>query len=971
MTGSHRVRDVVGEHGLCRARLLDRLPRRRLAVLVAPAGTGKTTLLRQHTAAVEGVVVWHRAEPADADETLFASRLTAAVGRHAGVATGADLLDAVGALQSQPLTIVVDDAQALVGTGAATLVERLLTDGPPTLSIIMASRREPELILCRAEVGPVTLVTADDLRFRSWETEQLFRDVYHEPLPPDDIATLTRRTEGWAAGLQLFHLSTLSRPLAERRRAVAALSGRSRFARTYLVRTILDTVPTQLRAFLARTAVFEVLTARRCDALLDRTDAQTNLEELERLAAFTTSDDGGHTFRYHEVLRRHLESALHDELGPEATRDWFARAAAILEDEPAPSEAVRAWARAERWVEVTRLMRADGARVIADAGAVWPDLLPPRLIDEDPWLSLAVGRRLAMEGRLAAARLRYRHAEALFPDDADRERAAHERRLVELWSEGSPRPGLHWLDRIRAAVHRRPCDVCDDPANTAGDRLGLAIAALLTGDLAAAGRALEAVSQEADSALALVVRLVQGVVGLAAGTYGATVDRLAVDAERAGMSWVARQARLLDAVHTGAADEITRIVAECDSTDDSWGALLARAGEAWRRLVSGDPARAAWDDVTERCQALQASTPAAWAAAAGALAAAAQGDPDAAATARSAEHLSRVTGVWGAQSLAVLALAVANPQGRDGTLRQARALAAANGVPWPGTLVDRLLGPAPAGAVAQDPPVTLRCLGSFGLEIEGRSLQWATLRPRAAATLRLLAAHSPEPVHRETLLMLWPGAAPPAATHSLQVAISALRGFLTPEARRGEHRLIRREGDTYRLALPSGSDSDVTGFRTALADAAAARRTGDAAAERTALAAGVDRYTGALLPDDGPAEWVVELRERLRVDAALAAGRLAELALAAGDPRACIAAAQRSIQIDPYCDSSWRLLVDGHTRTNDPAAAAQARHAYREVLAELGLAPAGPRPERPDRSFRHVPVDCAEVRHGGERRRAG
>ncbi|OLT14834.1 hypothetical protein BJF78_17535 [Pseudonocardia sp. CNS-139] len=333
---AHRAAGPQHAPGLRRTRLLDRLAgRSRLTLLVAPAGTGKTTLAAQYAAGCGELVVWHRAERTDVDAARFGARLAAAL----GAAGPADVLQALHGL-GRPVTLVVDDAQTLIGTPAETLLERLAVDGPASLSIIVATRREPELNVARAEVGPITVVTADELRFRYWETEQLFRDVYREPLPPDDIAVLTRRTEGWAAGLQLFHLSTVSRPLAERRGAVSALSGRSRFARTYLVRTVLGGIPADLRGFLARTAVFEVLTAPRCNALLDRTDAQDaqrDLEELVRLAAFTTSDDGGQTFRYHEVLRTHLESVLNDELGEAATRRWFARAAAILEADGAPA----------------------------------------------------------------------------------------------------------------------------------------------------------------------------------------------------------------------------------------------------------------------------------------------------------------------------------------------------------------------------------------------------------------------------------------------------------------------------------------------------------------------------------------------------------------------------------------------------------------------------------------------------------
>jgi ATP/maltotriose-dependent transcriptional regulator MalT len=100
----------------------------------------------------------------------------------------------------------------------------------------------------------VHVVDADDLRFRSWEVERLFREIYHQPLPPEDAATLSQRTGGWAAGLAMFHLLTEGRPPAQRRRALADLSRGSRLVRSYLVREVLGDLPAELREFLRRTS---------------------------------------------------------------------------------------------------------------------------------------------------------------------------------------------------------------------------------------------------------------------------------------------------------------------------------------------------------------------------------------------------------------------------------------------------------------------------------------------------------------------------------------------------------------------------------------------------------------------------------------------------------------------------------------------------------------------------------------------
>lgn len=948
--------------GLRRERLLERLRTpARLTLVVAPAGCGKTTLLSQYSDGASSPLVWHRTDRLDADPAHFTAKLARGLADGGALPDAAELgtaqssfdrfLDAVRAAGPGPVTLVLDDAHLLIGSPTESCIETLLCH-VPGISVILASRRTLQLNLCRMEITPITVVTADDLRFRSWEVEALFRDVYREPLPPDDIAALTRRTEGWAACLQLFHLSTQCRPLGERRRALRALAGGPRFVRTYLVRTVLEELPQRLRIFLTRTCVFELLTAERCGRLLDAADSQQRLEELEALGALTTSTDGGQTFRYHEVLRRHLEGALLEELGANTTRSWYSRAASLLEECGALGEAVRAHLRAERWDEATRLLRDDGARVIAaEPSTVWHDLVPHQMVDEDPWLSMAVARRLVAEGRLREAARRYQHAEALFPDPADRQRAVWDRRLVELWTDGRAQPALHWLDRLRTAVHRRPDSI--NPGQTPGDQLCAAVASLLTGNVRAAEGTLRELLDDpdadpnSDGMLGLAARLVQAIIDLSSGTADdGAVERLATDAERCGAVWLARQARVLCGLRADDAAEIQRVVTECDGAGDSWGELLARAAQALRQLLAGEPARAAWCDVAARCRSLDAGSIEAWSLAFTALAAVGQGEPDAASMAHLAESFSRTAGVWGVQALTALVLGATDPESDAGHLRQARCLAETHGVPWPDALAEQLLGSAqaaakpvvaPVVAPVAAPMVRLRCLGGFTFEVAGCPLDWGAVRPRAATMLRLLAIHMPWPVHRELLLQLWPDLPPDRAVRSMQVAVSSLRSLLASGRASGLRATLQRQGDAYALVLPPGGEADVVEFADQLQAATLARHARDADAERTALARVVATYRGELLPEDGPAEWVIDPRERLQQQAATAAGRLAELGMAGGDLRSAIDAARRSVDIDPFRDASWRVLIAACDQADEPAAAARAKRDYREVLSMLDI----------------------------------
>uniref|UniRef100_UPI003B3A46B2 AfsR/SARP family transcriptional regulator n=1 Tax=Nakamurella sp. TaxID=1869182 RepID=UPI003B3A46B2 len=210
------------------------------------------------------------------------------------------------------------------------------------------------------------------------------------------------------------------------------------------------------------------------------------------------------------------------------------------------------------------------------------------------------------------------------------------------------------------------------------------------------------------------------------------------------------------------------------------------------------------------------------------------------------------------------------------------------------------------------------------------------LRPRARALLRLLALSPNRDVHREQLVdALWPGVDLAVGTRRLQVAVSSVRQVLEQAGLPGMAVLARR-GDAYRLALPAGSTVDVEAFERGLADADAAVRRADPSAVELRAAA-LARYRGDLLPEDGPAEYVVGERDRLRVLAAAAAATLAQEYRALGQLRPALAAARQSVQVDRYQDLAWQLLAELHRDAGDDSAAARARREHAAAQAELEL----------------------------------
>lgn len=213
----------------------------------------------------------------------------------------------------------------------------------------------------------------------------------------------------------------------------------------------------------------------------------------------------------------------------------------------------------------------------------------------------------------------------------------------------------------------------------------------------------------------------------------------------------------------------------------------------------------------------------------------------------------------------------------------------------------------------------IRCFADFAIQLDGRPVDLSPLRRRARTLLRLLAMHAGRPVHREIAIeALWPQERAATARRGVHVAVSSLRGYLTAQT---GHPLVGRSDEAYRLDLPRDGACDVALFRAAV----------KAGHHRAA----VELYGGDLLPEDGPAEWVVQERSILRYQAASAAQRLAAAELDRGDLTAAVEAATRSLEIDPYQDGAWRLLIEGNRRRGDQLGLAAARRRYQRALASL------------------------------------
>lgn len=935
--------------GLLRHRLNDLLAgevsAHRAVFVIAPAGSGKTTLLSQFASGVPDPVAWYRAETSDGEPEAFLTYLEGALASaHPELGGGwSTIEDAVRAVEECPkvkLLLIIDDLHTVRGSPAESLLGRLVELMPPNLTILGASRTAPDLRLSKLRLDNSLMeLGAEDLRFRSWEVERLFWEFYEARLPPEELAELARRTGGWAAGLQLFHLATRDKTCIQRRKMLRALAVRAPLARDYLSQNVIDGLPPSLRTFLVQTSVLGRVSAALCDTFLGTKGSAKLLAELENRQLFTESLGDDDLYSYHEVLRSYLQCLLLQELGEDECRAQFLRAAHLLEGQGAVEDALYAYCRAGAWEAVGETLSKNGEQLSTNTG-VWIDELPSAVRTQDPWVLLATARRCRDWGQWKKALGLYRQAENAFLNEAGRQLCSRERSVLASWIESSPSRDDDLSAIVRSAASEYPLRSGELAAHRPGvsGRLAAGLCYLLGGHLSEARSLLSAVVQSSDAGQAVVAgaRIGRAVAALLSGETEAKeeLELAAKEAEFIGAAWLVRisTAALALSDRPGALEDAAAVHAAFVRDEDLWGSSIAGFFEGMGALIHGVCRPFVFAEAAQGFRELGAATLEAWCLLGEALMNTQQGVPDAASRFRNAEVLADSVGVGASTALCQLV-----QRSKGGVQSPEQIEMRGNGLPVrQGRISKPVESQEPEFPGASS--ILIRCFGEFGIELDGRPIDLTGLKPRPRQLLHLLSLRYGEWVHKEVLLeALWPDAGIESGTRSLHVAVSAVRQALGFAAPADCGRIIRREGNAYRFFVPGARSHDVQQFSDLCKVGAAARRAGEMGKALTAFQQAVNLYGGELLPEEGPAEWVVSARELYKSKAADAAECLAEIQAGRGEFGAAALSAEWGLKVDGCRDPLWRLLIKAYERGEQFAAAAEARRRYAVVLTELGV----------------------------------
>ena len=350
---------------------LDRAAASQVTVISAPAGSGKTSLLRAWAGRPGQprrlALVQVQRDQHDAQQFWLA--LLGAVRHATGADSGAEppaatpdfnapamagrvlaeLADARGGI-----TLVIDDLHELTSPEALAQLTRLLTSLPPQVHAILTTRHDVRLGLHQLRLaGELAEIRAADLRFSEPETRELL-DASGIALSEAGVALLHQRTEGWAAGLRLAALSLAGHPDPER--FVAEFSGSDRTVAEYLIAEMLNRQRPDVQDLLQRTCLLDRVNGELADLLTGHPGSEQILLDLEDANAFVVSLDPERTwFRYHHLFADLLRLELRRTL-PAEVPALHRRAAGWFIQHGQVAEAIRHTQAAGDWPGAARLL---------------------------------------------------------------------------------------------------------------------------------------------------------------------------------------------------------------------------------------------------------------------------------------------------------------------------------------------------------------------------------------------------------------------------------------------------------------------------------------------------------------------------------------------------------------------------------------------------------------------------------------
>jgi LuxR family transcriptional regulator, maltose regulon positive regulatory protein len=395
----------------------------RLALLSAPAGYGKTTLVASAVSQLPATrIVWLTVDEEDDEPIRFFSAFAAAwqgilphfaqatVGLLAagGISPQRDPLTVGRAMMTslvnelfddeQPLLLILDDLHYVVNETIHASLNFLIERLPPHVTMIITTRHDPPLALAQLRARrELVELRLEELRFTPEETVTLLNQHFGLALDSGELKLLMARTEGWAAGMTLITASLQRIQSATDRTAFfEQIANSNRYLFDYLAEAVLGREDETTRDFLIATSILDVLTPALCGAVTGVTNAGQMLDQLYRRNLFLVGLAGWGSveqtsYRYHDLFRTFLHDRA-QRAAPETLRGWHRRAAQAAER---PAQKIHHFLQAAAWEEAALVIEEYGRQLINENRwqplQAWIKQLPDPLRTSRPRLHYLLG----------------------------------------------------------------------------------------------------------------------------------------------------------------------------------------------------------------------------------------------------------------------------------------------------------------------------------------------------------------------------------------------------------------------------------------------------------------------------------------------------------------------------------------------------------------------------------------------------
>jgi LuxR family transcriptional regulator, maltose regulon positive regulatory protein len=392
---------------------------RKLILIAAAAGFGKTTLIADWSHQHSEQTSWLSLEDGDNDPTRFLSYMIAAVqtrypqiGQELIAALQSPqppaidnvlpiLINQIAALRER-LILVLDDYHVIETPAIHTALTFLLEHLPQHMTIVLLTRADPPLPLARLRAKNDLLeLRAAALRFSPEDAARFLNETMQLRLPETSVRALETRTEGWIAGLQLAAVA-MQTVEGDKQGFVHNFVGSHRFVLDYLIEEVLSRQSENVRRFLLFTSILQRVNGTLCSAVTDETDGQAMIEYLEKNNLFIIPlDQSRYWYRYHHLFAELLKARLLAEYA-DVVKVLYRRAAEWHDQHDLPEEAVT-YALAAEEFEYAAYVMTKPTTSTPHRGEVktlldWYRAFPPEFVAQRPRLGLQFGMAFALNG---------------------------------------------------------------------------------------------------------------------------------------------------------------------------------------------------------------------------------------------------------------------------------------------------------------------------------------------------------------------------------------------------------------------------------------------------------------------------------------------------------------------------------------------------------------------------------------------